>query len=412
MNATAWRVTLAAAALMALVAGGRGAFGLFVSPLNSASGIGLAKLSFALALGQLAIGFAQPWVGALADRAGAARVIAIGAAAWALTTALPVAWADPWIVSASVVLAALAGSAVASNGLLVGEVQRAVPAPRAGFAIGLVGAGTSMGLLLLGPLTQWAIDGWGWQVALFATAAACLLAWLLAPAFRRSPGQAPATPRQAVRDVLREWRFWRVALSFGVCGFHVCFLAVHMPGVIERCGLPASLAGIWVAVCGAANIAGSLAVGWAMRHVDHARLLAGLYLVRALGIVALLLLPATPAVMLGFAAVMGASFMATLPPTSQLIAKAHGAERLGTLFGVVMLVHQVGGFLGIWIGGWAAEATGSDLLLWSLDIALALLAAALVWPAVQRVRGDARSDHGRSMLYTRSMQASPRKSAS
>jgi predicted MFS family arabinose efflux permease len=379
MDRHAWQVTLAAAALMALVAGGRSAFGLFVSPLNQASGIGLAQLSLALALGQLAIGLAQPLIGAVVDRAGATRVIVCGAAALAVSTALPAWWAVPGVVAASVILAALAGSAVASNGLLVGEVQRAVPPARAGFAIGLVGAGTSVGLLVLGPLTQWGISTWGWATALLATAGASLAAWLLAPSFRRRASATTAAARAPVGDALRSWRFWRVALSFGVCGFHVSFLAVHMPGVIERCGLPPALAGVWVAVCGGANIAGSLLVGLAMKRFDTGRLLAVLYLVRALGIVALLLLPPTPAVLLGFAVVMGASFMATLPPTSQLVAREHGAARLGTLFGFVMLVHQVGGFAGIWFGGWAAEATGSDALLWLVDIALALLAAALVW---------------------------------
>jgi len=381
MGAPAWRLTLAAAALMALVAGGRNAFGLFVSPLNGASGIGLANLSLALALGQLAIGLTQPIVGAVVDRIGAARVIVAGAALLALTTALPAWWPLPWVVAASVVASALAGSAVASNGLLVGEVGRGVPPARAGFAVGLVGAGTSLGLLVLGPATQFAIVSWGWAAALLATAAASLLAWPLAAPFRRRAATHTAEPPPPVRDALRQWRFWRVAASFGVCGFHVCFLAVHMPGVIERCGLPASLSGLWVALCGAANIAGSLAVGAAMRRFDHARLLAGLYLVRALGIAALLALPPTPAVLLGFAAVMGASFMATLPPTAQLIARDHGVARLGTLFGFVMLVHQVGGFAGIWFGGWAAEATGSDTLLWWVDIVLAVVAAALVWPA-------------------------------
>jgi predicted MFS family arabinose efflux permease len=380
MDATAWRVTLAAAALMAMVAGGRAAFGLFVSPLNSASGLGLAALSFALALGQLAIGVTQPFVGALVDRAGAARVVAVGAALLALTTALPAWSALPAVVAFSMVASAVAGSAVASNGLLIGEVSRAVPPARAGFAVGLVGAGTSAGLLALGPLTQWAIDTRGWRWALLATAALALAAWPLAWALRRPPGARAAPPRQPVADVLREWRFWRIALSFGICGLHVCFLAVHMPGVIERCGLPASLAGPWVALFGAANIAGSVAMGMLLRRHDAGRLLAGAYAVRVVGIVAVLWLPPTLPVLAGFALVMGASFMATLPPTSQLVAQAYGTARLGTLFGVVMLVHQVGGFAGIWIGGWLAQATGDDRLLWCIDITLALAAIVLVRP--------------------------------
>lgn len=113
-------------------------------------------------------------------------------------------------------------------------------------------------------------------------------------------------------------------------------------------------------------------------------MLAGLYLTRALGIAALLVLPATPTLMLGFAALMGASHMATLPPTVQLVTRQHGVQRLGTLIGIVMLVHQVGSFSGIWLGGWAAQATGSDQLLWCIDVGLALCAAALVWPRAKR----------------------------
>lgn len=379
MSTAAWRLTLAAAALMALVAGGRATFGLFVSPLNSASGIGLAMLSFAVALGQLAIGFAQPGVGALADRYGAARVIVAGAFALAIATALPALWPVPWMISTALVAAAVAGSAVASNSLLVGEVNRTVPPARAGLAVGLVGAGASLGQLVLGPATQWTIAYHGWTFALLALAALSLLALPLALPFRRVANAPPPLPSQTVAEVLREGRFWRVAVSFGVCGFHVAFLAVHMPGVIDRCGLPSSLAGTWIAVAGAANIAGSFGIGLAMRRYDAAWLLMLLYGVRAIGIALLLMLPATPAILLGFAAIMGASHMATLPPTSQLIARQHGVARLGTLFGVVMLVHQVGSFAGIWLGGWAAEVTGDDRLLWSVDILLALLAIALVW---------------------------------
>lgn len=383
MNAAAWRVTLAAAALMALVTGGRSAFGLFVSPLNTASGLGLATLSLGLAFGQLAIGVAQPFLGALADRVGAARVVVVGALAFAILTALPAVWPLASVLMASLILGAVASSAVASNGLLLGEVNRTVPAARAGFAVGLVGAGASAGLLLLGPLTQWAIEQRGWAWALLASAALVLVAWPLAALLRSGSaptGSSRTRASQPVGDVLREWRFWRVALSFGVCGFHVAFLAAHMPGVIERCGLPASLAGTWIAVAGAANIAGSVAIGLAMKRHDAAWLLVAMYGLRALGIAALLLSPATPAVLLGFAVVMGASHMATLPPTSQLVARQHGVARLGTLFGVVMLVHQLGSFAGVGLGGWAAAATGSDRLLWSIDIALALGAAALVWP--------------------------------
>jgi predicted MFS family arabinose efflux permease len=386
VNAAAWRLTLAASVLMGLAMGGRFAFGLFVSPLNTASGMGLASLSLMLALGQLGVGFAQPVIGAMADRYGAARVIVAGALVLALSSAVPPLWPMPMAVSLALVASAVAGSAVGSNGLLLGEVGRAVSPARAGLAVGLVGAGASAGQLVLGPAAQWAIDEQGWRIALLGLAALSLLALPLAFVFRRRASGAAVQPTQPVSDVLRERRFWRVAASFGVCGFHVAFLAVHMPGVIERCGLPASLAGTWIALAGAANIAGSIGIGFALKRHDAGVLLGSLYVTRALGIAALLMLPVTPVLMLGFAVVMGASHMATLPPTAQLIARQHGVQRLGTLVGVVMLVHQVGSFAGIWLGGWAAEATGGDQLLWFVDASLAVLAAALVWPRTARLR--------------------------
>jgi predicted MFS family arabinose efflux permease len=383
MNAAAWRLTMAASVLMGVAMGGRSAFGLFVSPLNTASGMGLAAISLALALGQLGIGLAQPAVGALADRYGPARVIVIGGVVLAATTSALAVWPMSSVLALMLVASAVASSAVGSNGLLLGEVGRAVSPARAGLAVGVIGAGGSAGQLVLGPVMQWSIDHRGWAVALLVMAALSLVALPLSLVFRRRSGTtAPNASAQAgsMLEVLREWRFWRVAASFGVCGFHVGFLGVHMPGVIERCGLPASLAGTWIALAGAANIAGSIVIGLALKRYPAGALLVGLYVTRALGIAGLLALPVTQQAMLGFGLLMGATHMGTLPPTAQLVARQHGVQRLGTLFGVVMLVHQVGSFSGIWLGGWAAEVTGSDQLLWCIDAALALCAAALVWP--------------------------------
>lgn len=386
MNAVAWRLTLAATALMALVMGSRSAFGLFVSPLNTATGLGLAGISLAAAVAQLGLGAGQPLVGRLAERHGAAPVIRVGAWALALSTAA-IAWAGSVpLLAVALTAAALAGSATGSNALLVGELGRRLGPAQQGLAMGIVGAGGSAGQLLLSPATQWGIEHHGWLAALLATAALSLLALPLARAFDR-PAPAPAVgtaPTVPISDVLRRPLFWAVTGAFGVCGFHIGFLTLHIPGVIERCGLSPSLAGPWLATMGVANIAGSLAVGLALRRFDAAWLLVGLYLWRAASIALLLWLPTTPVVLLAFALVMGLSYIAVLPPTSQLIARHFGAQRLGTLFGIVMVVHQVGGFAGVWLGGWLAENTGSDRLFWALDLVLALLAVGLVWPRQRR----------------------------
>jgi predicted MFS family arabinose efflux permease len=277
-----------------------------------------------------------------------------------------------------VVSLSLVAVAVGSNGLLLGEVNRGVPPARAGVAVGVVGAGASVGQLVPGPLTQLAIDHAGWRATLELLGLLGLLALPLVRPLRRDAAKPQPAPPQPLGDAWRDARLRQLALSFGVCGFHVGFLSVHMPGVIARCGLPPSLAGTWIAVAGMGNIAGSLVMGTAMKRHDHARLLALSYALRAAAIAPLLVFAPGPMGMLVFAAAMGATHMATLPPTVQLVVRRCGVQRLGALFGVVMFVHQLGSFAGVWFGGWAAAATGSDRLMWTADIALALLAATLV----------------------------------
>ena len=391
MNASAWRTTFAATALMALAMGGRSSFGLFVSPLNSATGLGLPAISFAAALGQLASGLMQPAIGTLAERHGAARLVTAGALVLAGATAGLVAAASTGVLTMLFVLVAVAGATVGSNAILVGEVGRRVPAVQLGLAAGIVSAGGSAGQLVLGPATQWLIGLQGWVAALWGTAAlsfaALPLAWTFArPSTDRTPVAVPPAAAVSVNATLRDPRFWWVAAPFGVCGFHVAFLTTHMPGVIERCGLPSSLAGTWLAIAGAANITGSLAVGVAMKRWASPVLMAALYVARALSILVLLAVPASATAMLAFAVSMGLTYMAMLPPTAQLVGALFGTQRLSTLFGVVMVVHQLGGFAGVWLGGLAAAATGSDTALWAADLVLALIAAALQWPWLRRAR--------------------------
>lgn len=383
MSPVALRCLLAATALMALVMGTRTAVGLFVSPLNTSTGIGLAGLGFALAVGQLAQGLAQPPLGWLADRYGTRRLMVVGA--WLLCAAtLTLAIANSIAAFAlAFVVVAVAGSAIGSNSLLFAEVGRRVPAEHRAMAFAIVSAGGSAGQLLISPGTQAVIENWGVVVALGATAALGLVALPLSrvfgprsdhPAAERAPSRAGRLP-----DVLRNPRFWLSAGSFGICGFHVGYLTIHMPGVIERCGLSPSLAGVWLAVLGAANIVGSLLAGVSLRHLSAQRFLIIVFAVRATSVASLLVLPVSPVTMLAFAVLMGLSYMALLPAISQQLAESFGLERLATVFGMVAVVHQFGSFLGAWLGGVVAEATGGDSLLWAIDIGLALTAIALQW---------------------------------
>jgi len=382
MNPVALRCLLAATALMALVMGTRTAVGLFVSPLNTSTGIGLAGLGFALAVGQLAQGLAQPPLGWLADRYGTRRLMVVGA--WLLCAAtLTLALADSIAAFAlAFVVVAVAGSAVGSNSLLFAEVGRRVPVEHRAMAFAIVSAGGSAGQLLISPGTQAVIETWGVVVALGATAALSLLALPLSRAFGQRSDQAAERPPSVagrLHDVLRDSNFWLSAGSFGICGFHVGYLTIHMPGAIERCGLSPSLAGVWLAVLGAANIVGSLLAGVCLRHVSTQRFLMIVFAVRATSIASLLVLPVNPVTMLAFAVLMGLSYMALLPAISQQLAECFGLERLATVFGIVAVVHQAGSFAGAWLGGVVAERTGGDSLLWAIDIGLALTAIALQW---------------------------------
>ena len=387
--ARAWVVTAAAATLLAITTGQRSALGLFVSPLNTSTGLGIATISLAMAMGQLAWGVAQPVAGVLAVRYGPARVISAGAVLLAAATAALPSGHSAMALAAALSLAAIAGAAAGGNAMLLGIVsERAGPTQR-GLMIGVVSAGSSAGQLVLAPVTQAGITLAGWANALYALAALSLLALPLGSLLEGSRADAattstdPAAPTAAapaLADALRSKGYWLITAGFFVCGFHVAFLLTHMPGVIELCGLPSTLSGTWIAIVGLCNVVGSLGAGYAIRHVPMRWMLTALYAARAAGIATFLAIPKTSATMLGFALWMGITYMATLPPTAGLLGKLYGVKRLSALLGVTMLVHQVGGFAGVWLGGVAVAATGSYDVLWLVDAGLAVVAALLHLP--------------------------------
>ena len=397
----AWTVTAAAAVLMAVAMGSRSSFGLFVSPLNTATGLGLATVSLAGAVSQLGSGLAQPLVGAAGDRFGAPRVIAVGGLlAAAASVAVTVADSAAGLIFAFLLLA-IGGTAIGSNALLLAAVNRDAPQQHRGLAVGIVGAGGSAGQLILAPPVQATIATAGWIPAMYALAALALLALPLSRAFEKRPETAERVVPVSidVRDALVDQNFWLICGGFFVCGFHVSFLLAHMPGAIELCGLPASVSGLWIAVVGACNVVGSLAAGAAIERFSMKRLLVSLYALRAVGVGLFLLVPKTEATVLAFAVWMGLTYMATLPPTSGLIGKLFGTQRLATLLGVVMLVHQVGAFLGVWLGGVALQATGSFDWIWYADIGLAVIAAAIHFPLREQLR--VRQANATAMVYGR-----------
>jgi predicted MFS family arabinose efflux permease len=379
-RAGAWLLVAAAVLLLAVTMGSRTVFGLFISPLNSATGLGIATISFAIAVSQLTWGTAQPLAGMLAERYGPARLIVAGSLLAAAASALL-----PFAHSAALLVGVLAVSGVAatvgSPSLLVGTVSQRVSAERRGLVAGIVGAGGPLGQLVLAPATQAVISLAGWVTAAFAIAALALAALPLALAFRRGParaaGAAQAAPQAGatLREALASRGFWLINATFFVCGLHVFFLVTHLPGVIELCGLPASVSGLSLAVLGLFNIAGSIGAGYVIQRYSMKRTLSWLFAARAAGIVLFLAAPKTEPTVLAFSVWMGLTYMAVLPPTAGLIGKLYGTQRLPTLLGITFLLHQVGAFLGSWLGGVFVEATGSYDTMWKLDLTLAMVAA-------------------------------------
>jgi predicted MFS family arabinose efflux permease len=361
--------------------------GLFLSALNTSTGLGLASISLAFAFGQLWWGLTQPFAGAMADKIGAGRVLLAGAVLVAVGTFItPLMTTTLGLIVAIGVLSA-GGSGMAGPATLMAATSRLVPQDKRGLATGIVNAGGSFGQFVMAPVATALMAGIGWAAAMQVLGVVVLACLPAAYVLRGNSAQsAPAagtpslTTRQAIAQALRTPSFLMLAAGFFVCGFHVAFLATHLPGVIALCGLPAQWAGWSLALIGLFNIMGSLTVGWAIGRWRMKSLLSLIYAARGLAVIAFLLAPKTGPVVLIFAAVMGLTYLSTVPPTAGLVAKFFGVSNMATLFGIVMLSHQVGGFLGAFLGGRIFEATGSYDWVWYIDVMLAAGAALVHLP--------------------------------
>ena len=386
-----WLVLLAAGGTFALTMGVRQTMGLFLSALNTSTGLGVASISLAFAFGQLWWGLTQPFAGAAADRIGTGRVVLIGVALVALGTILtPLMTSTAGLIFAIGVLAA-GGAGMAGPSVLMGATIRLVPVEKRGLATGIVNAGGSFGQFAMAPIAIGLMAAVGWAGAmqwlgvlvLLALPAAFLLKGnsnALAAQASAASGKKALTAREAIGQALSTPSYRYLSLGFLVCGFHVAFLATHLPSVVAACGLPPEVGGWSLAMIGLFNIVGSLAMGWAVGRWRMKSLLALLYTTRGLAVLIFLAAPKTTTVMLLFAAVMGVTFLSTVPPTAGLVVKMFGPANMAMLFGIVMLAHQLGGFLGAWLGGQVFQATGSYDWVWYIDIVLAVGAALVNLP--------------------------------
>jgi predicted MFS family arabinose efflux permease len=382
-----WIVLLAAAGTFALTMGVRQTMGLFLSALNTSTGLGLASISLAFAFGQLWWGLTQPFAGAMADKVGAGRVLLAGAVLVAVGTFITPLMTTTWGLILAIGVLSAGGSGMAGPAVLMAATSRLIPLEKRGLATGIVNAGGSFGQFVMAPVATALMAGVGWASAMQVLGLVVLVCLPAAFVLRGNSahvvpaaGAKALTTSEAIAQAFRTPSFVMLAAGFFVCGFHVAFLATHLPGVIALCGLPAQWAGWSLALIGLFNIAGSLTMGWAVGRWRMKSLLSLVYAARGLAVVAFLLAPKTGPVVLLFAAVMGLTYLSTVPPTAGLVAKFFGVTNMATLFGIVMLSHQVGGFLGAWLGGRVFEATGSYDWIWYIDVVLAAGAALVHLP--------------------------------
>jgi predicted MFS family arabinose efflux permease len=377
-------ITLAAAAMLMVIMGARQSLGLFVSPLNSSTGLGIVTISLAMAVNQFVWGAVQPVAGALADRFGPGRVLAAGVLIFVLSNVLTPSITTGFGLFMTLGLLSAIGSGAVSFAVLIGAVSRRLPAARRGTAAGLINAGSSFGQFVFAPLLQKLISTFGWMGAMWSLAVITLATLPLVQSLGGPRATAGGTPsedsgdgslRLAVKKALADRSYLLLHAGFFTCGFHIAFLVTHLPGEVDLCGLPASVASWSLAIIGLANIAGSLAAGWCVNRYRSKYILFWMYGSRALLVLLYLGAPKTAWAFYLFAAGLGFTWLATVPPTAGVVSKLFGVRYLGTLFGLTLLSHQTGGFLGAWLGGVAIAQYGDYLWMWYTDASLAAAAA-------------------------------------
>ncbi|MEZ5825188.1 MAG: MFS transporter [Geminicoccaceae bacterium] len=382
-------VIIAAGCLIALLTfGTRAGFGLYLEPMSSANGWGREIFAVAIGIQNIMWGLGQPIAGALADRFGATRVLIVGTLIYFSGFVL-MSFADtPALLHLSAGFLIGIGGAGASFGLVMAAVGRMVPDSKRSMALGIIVASSSLGQFLLVPTGQAFIMAYGWSTALVLTGSLLLFVIPLSAPFSRndqaSGTHIEQTLSQALREASRHRSYVLLTLGFFVCGYHVAFIQTHLPAYIQDQGVDAWVGGWAIALVGLFNIVGSLTSGWLGGFWSKKKLLSLIYLARAIVIAIYVTLPVTATTTLVFAGAMGLLWLSTVPATSGLIALMFGPRYMATLFGIVFLSHQVGAFIGVWLGGYLFDLMGTYNYVWWSGVGLGLVAALLHWPIVER----------------------------
>ena len=384
---------ISASVIVAVSFGGRQILPLTIDDIITSTSLDYLTLSFAFAIGQVMWGFANYIGGIIADKFGNEKALILGILLSAFGCSVIPYCETPIEIILAVGLLSAGGSGIAGLAVAMSAVNKKVPPEKSGMAFGILNAGGSLGQTFLAPIGVILIVNYGWTIAINALTVLLLctlpFAYMLKDSGDPRVGSTGKNGTVNIRHMIKiafatpSYNF--LALGFFTCGFHVAFIAVHMPGVIAYCGLPPTLSGWSLALIGLFNVLGSLVAGWCISRWSKKLFLSLVYLSRAIIVVVFLVSPKSEVTILIFSAALGATYLSTVPPTAALVAKMFGANCMATLFGIALFSHQVGGFLGAYLGGYFFDITGEYTVVWLIDIALALFAAAIHLPIKEKL---------------------------
>ena len=381
-----WITTIMAASIIMITMGTRQSMGLYVGPLNTDTGLGIVTISLAMAIGQFIWGAVQPIAGAFADKYGPRPVLLYGLLIFVMGTALtPFISSSLGLIFTMGILTAI-GAGTCSFSVLLGAAAQRMPAESRGVASGIINAGGSFGQFVFAPIIQKLIQSMGWMGAMWSMAVVSLLAIPMLNKLTSDTHAPVKTPdpegglKKAVSDAMRNRSYLLLHLGFFTCGFHIAFLVTHLPTEVGLCGFSPEVASWSLAIIGLANIVGSLYAGSCVNVYRSKYVLAVMYGSRAVLVALYLIAPKTEWTFYVFAVGLGFTWLATVPPTAAIVGKLFGVRYLSTLFGLTLLSHQVGGFLGAYLGGLALTLNGDYQWMWWADIVLSGMAALINLP--------------------------------
>ena len=383
-----WTVVICAALVSSLGIGIRQNFGLFLPPMTGDLGLGRESFAFAMALQNIIWGLLTPVTGALADKYGSGRIIALGGAVYAGGLYLMSGVTDATDLNIGAGLFIGMGQSAVGFAVVLAAVARRVPAKKRSLALGIATAGGSFGQFYMAPVSLGLIEAIGWSTALLYIAGLALLMVALATGLTGDSsdtreGDPAQTLGAAVREASGHKGYWYLTSGFFVCGFQVSFIAVHFPAYLQDAGFSTATGATAIALIGFFNIIGTYGGGVLGGRYSKKYLLSSLYFLRAVMVAVFIMLPLTELTVLAFASVMGVLWLGTVPLTSGLVAQIFGVRYMSTLFGIVFFSHQLGSFIGVWWGGWSFDTTRNYDQVWIASIALGLLAALLHLPITE-----------------------------